>query len=549
MKLLPLIKETLKDLAHSMRASWNGFKQFLITIRKDYSQHGFLGALKASARRLFIQAKLLRKEISEQGILQTLAHRKSQCFLILALFFLVFGGFWGHSAKNNQEIPVAKVEKRSFLVDVKTVGELEAERSAIISSPVRGDLGKIVFLIPDGANVQQNEVLVRMDPTPFEEKIEGLKEKIKEQQSIIVNYEKALEWELTQAEHAKQNAEYEVEAAELELNKILYGDGPLELSRLKVAMQKAQSKYDEMANYSNELVQLEEDGFINPIEFKNAQKKLLEEQEAYETARMQYENHLNHVQPAQIKKAEIHLKQSKIKQQDTLKAKKHSVGKASLELVQSRQGLEGLNNQLRQAEYELALTEIRAPSQGMIVHREDYRGGQRRKPRLGDVIIRNQAIMDLPELDSMMVKSKVREGDLCKVCIGKPASVEVDAYPDLSFPGKVCSIGVLALADFGRQTEEKYFELRVSLDKCDPRMRPGMTSRIVVHANQIEDVLTAPIHAVFQEQKKNFCIVKTWSGYEKRPVEIGAHNEEWAEIKSGLNQGEQVCLVMPIDVQ
>lgn len=538
--------QKLKDLS---TATLSHLQNLAKSILHDLFEKGPKNAIRDWFHNAVAHLKGLKKEIAEKGLLPTLNQRKAQCFIALALLFLIFEAVWGHSTKNAQEVPLSKVEKRSFLVDIKTVGELEAERSTIISSPVRGDQGKIVYITPEGITVQQNDVLVRMDPTPFEEKIEYLKEKIKEQHSLVVNAEKALEWETTQAEHSKQQGEFEVEAAELELNKVLHGDGPMELSRLKTTMQKAKSKYDEMASYSEDLVQLEEEGFINPIEFKNAQKKLLEEQEAYEAAKMQYENHLNHVQPAQIKKAEIHLKQAKIKQQEMLKAKKHAVGKATLELAQARQGFDGLQLQLRQAEYELGLTEIRAPATGMIVHREDYRGGQRRKPRLGDVIIRNQAIMDLPDLNSMMVKSKVREGDLCRVCIGKIATVEIDAFPDLSFTGKVCSIGVLALADFSRQSEEKYFELRVSLDKSDPRLRPGMTSRIIVHADQLDDVLTAPIHAIFQEQKKNFCYVKTWRGYQKREIELGTHNEEWAEITSGLNEGEQVCLVMPIDIQ
>jgi HlyD family secretion protein len=465
---------------------------------------------------------------------------------------VVLTSFIRHFAKEeiiNNEMPIALAEIRNFDIDVKTVGELEAARSTVISSQVKGDQGKIIYLVPDGLTVKTAEILVKLDPTPFEEKLDSLRNKYKEQQAYIVALKKALEWEISQGTHERQRAKYEVEATQLELNKLIQGDSPLEIARLKGLMQKAYGRFEELNIYANDLKELEDQGFLNPTEIKNAQKKLQEEQENYETAQLQYENYINHVSPMQIKKAEVALDQAKIKQEETIKARGHAVGKAMLELEQAQQVLEDIDQQIRQGEKEMAMTEIQAPAPGMVVHREDYRNGQRRKPRLGDVVVRNQAIMDLPDLNSMMVKSKVREIDLCKVAVGKKASVEVDAYPQLIFNGTVTHIGVLALPDPGRASEEKYFEIRIAIDESDPRLRPGMTSRLMIHADQIQNALTVPVHAVYQEKKKSYCYVPTRLSYEKREVEIGAHNEEWAEIKSGLNSGESVCLVMPTDLQ
>ena len=257
---------------------------------------------------------------------------------------------------------------------------------------------------------------------------------------------------------------------------------------------------------------------------------------------MQYESFIEHVFPMQVKKAQSALERARLKYEESIKSAKYRIAKATAALSQARQSREDINTQIRFAERELTNSEIKAPAPGMVVLREDYRSGQRRKPRIGDVLVRNQPLLDLPDLETMIVKTKVREVDLHKIQKGKPATVQVDAYPQLSFDGKVLSIGILAIADPGRPSEEKYFEVRVALESADPRLRPGMTSRVVIHTEKVQNKLTVPYHALFDDHKAVCCYVKTWKGYEKRLVKSGSSNEQWIEIEDGLSPGDSVAL-------
>lgn len=474
--------------------------------------------------------------------------RRSIIYLLLTLIFVgVFFLKISLTKKpiENQSLLTEKAQKRSFHVDVNTIGELEAARSTIISSSIRGDLGKIIYLIKDGANVKEQDLLVKMDPTPFEEKIEELEAKIKEQEMLVKAYEQLLEAEQSAAEHEFKIAAFEAESAQLELNKIINGDGPIEVSRLQSVLQKARIKYEELEGYSNDLLELEKKGYLNTVEFKQAQKKLQEEKEAYEVASKQYNSFVEHVQPMQIKKAEASLKRAILNQEEKIKSGGYKIGKAIATLEQASQEMESMHLQLKSAQEELKLTEIKAPSPGMVVLREDYRSGQRRKPRVGDILVKNQPLLDLPDLASMAVKTKVREIDLYKIGIGKPVTIEVDAYPDLRFTGKVQWIGVLALADSGRGSEEKYFEVKIEMDNADGHLRPGMTARTIIHAAKVENQITVPLHAIFEDQKKNYCYVQTKRSIELRPVEIGMSNEQWVEVRSGLKENETVCLTLP----
>jgi HlyD family secretion protein len=453
--------------------------------------------------------------------------------------------WWNGSQSEALTMLTAEVLPRSFQVNVNTIGELEAARSTIISSSIRGDLGKVIYLANDGMNVEPGDILVKMDPSPFEEKVSELSSKIKDQKAHIGSLLQTLHWEQNQSKLEQQAANFELETAELELKKIVDGDGPLELFRLRSAMHKALTKYEELDAYSEDLAAMEAEGYLNASERKQAEKKLLEEKETYENCAMQYETFHNHVLPMQIKKAETTLHRVQLRQEEVVKGGRYKIDKAWANLKQARQVKRDLINQYRIAQQELAAAEIHAPAPGMVVLREEYRAGQKRKPRVGDIAVKNQPLLDLPDLNSMVVKTKVREVDLYKVALGKAAVIEVDAYPQIFFEGSVHTIGVLALADFMRGGGEKFFEVKIALNHSDARLRPGMTARVTILADQVNDQLAVPIHALFDIDKAIYCYVKNGSYYSPVPVHTGSCNEQWAAITDGLEQGEHVSLSQP----
>lgn len=467
------------------------------------------------------------------------------CGIAIALLAAVNFSRSGNTSHEEEIVILSEVQPRSFQVEVHTVGELEAARSTIIASSIRGDQGKVIYLIPDGLNVRPGEILVKMDPTPFEEKITELKSKLKEQKSNIQNNVQTLNWERNQAAHEDKTAAFELETAQLELDKAVKGDGPLEHFKLRSAMQKALSKFEELNAYSEDLDNLESEGFINRSEKKQAEKKLKEEKESYENAKLQYETFSKHVHPMIVKKAETTLRRSQLRVDEVSKSGRYKVDKAYASLKQAKQAKKDLLWQLKFAQFELEQSEIRAPFAGMVVHREEYRAGQKRKPRVGDILVKNQAILDLPDLNSMIVKTKVREVDLYKVQVGKSAILEVDAYPQIFFKGKVQSIGVLALADLGRSGVEKYFEVKIEMQDSDSRLRPGMTARVTILADKVHNAMTVPVPAIFERNKLPCCYVAEKENFRIVPIKTGANNEQWVVVTEGVNAGDKVALTTP----
>lgn len=472
----------------------------------------------------------------------------SSLFLLLLLLILSAMGYfwWNGEGVVEEPLPLtARVELRTFGVELHSVGELEAARSHAIASSIRGERGKVIELVRDGMNVQKGELLVKMDPTPFEERIGELRCKLQEQKSHLDSLIEALKWEQDQVALEEQVALLDCQAAELELAKVRQGDGPLELSRLHHAMVKAQEKWQELLTYSQALEALGGEGYLNASELRQVAKKLEEEQDNYDSCKLQYETFRDQVHPMQLKKAESSLQRLQLRCEEAVKAGRYKVEKAASAVRQAEELLRELHSQQQQAEQELIASEIRAPAPGMVVLREDYRAGQKRKPRVGDILVKNQPILELPDLASMIVKTRVREVDLHQVALGKEAIIAVDAYPELLLQGKVEQIGVLALTDLSRGNE-KYFEVKLSVIGGQGKLRPGMTARVTILCEPCCERLSLPVHALFMEGQQVYSYrVEADGHYAKVAVALGAVSQQWAEVLSGLDEGEEVCLSRP----
>lgn len=467
-------------------------------------------------------------------------------FLFLIGVSTIVGFNLFRDRSSSPSFPFATALKRDIFIEVKTIGVVESSHSVTIASTLKGDIGKIIHLVRDGEYVKKGDVLVKIDPSPFEEKCAKARFRVKEQKAIVYALKQALEWEIQQAEHKNKAAELEEESVLLELEKIARGEGPKESLRLKAALQKAESEFEELRAYASDLSALQEEGFLNISEVKQIEKKIQEHKEVYECAKQQYENFEMLVYPMQIKKGETLVKKQQVIKEEVKKNGLYAISKAKAQLNQAKQMLNEEIAILRDAKRELSQTDIVAPSSGLVVLREDFRSGQKRKPRVGDILVKNQPLIELPNLQEMIVKTRVREVDLFKVEVGRKASISIDAYPSLYFSGKVSSIGVLALSDTNQEGDEKYFEVVVNLNESDPRLRPGMTARLAIHGEERINALSIPVYSIFGEGKKDFCYVcGPRNSFEQREVQLGIADDQWIEILSGLNEGENICLTKP----
>lgn len=458
------------------------------------------------------------------------------------LFTLLFVGC---TEVSQTAVPTVEVSRQNFNVVVETIGSLDAARSTVVSSSIGGDKGIIIWLIDEGTRVKTGDPLIRLDPTPFEKEVARSTAGLAEARAAATAFEQALGWEEIQAQRQVASAEFDLRVAELDLMKFEKGDGPLELARLESAVQVATQNHNQFSGYLEDLQNLMDDGIISESEMLQGRRRADETLKALATTIQQYETYRDYVFPSSLEKARARVARSTLELEQTRKSSSFLIGKAKASMDQAKQHVIEVMIVRDDAIEEVQATTITAPIPGMVVYREEYRNGERRKPRIGDSVWHNQPLLYLPDIASMIVETTIREVDVHKVRIGTPTTTRVDAFPAVALQGRVVSIGVLAESGARRGDVTKVFQLTIELLGGVDNLRPGMTARSTILAGSIEDVMCVPVAAVFVEESGVYCFVENGKEFVRTPVELGSQNDVVVEIRSGLSEGEMVTLVAP----
>ncbi len=463
--------------------------------------------------------------------------------LVLAVLLLVNKG---GQTNPDADLLLRTVERGNLSVSIHTLGVLDAAKSYLISSEIRGNKGKIISLVRDGSWVEEGAELVRLDPSPFEEEVHRLQGKVESLKAGVEAIRQLVAWEENQAGQKISAREYDLKVAELDLERLLNGDGPLQLAQYQEEMEKARAEQDRYASFSRELKKLEKEGFKNPAEVSRARENAATYRDKYEAAHRRFTSYRDFVLPSLLEAAKAKVRNNKLILEQSRKATVFKVANVQADLAQAQAKMATAESSLALARRELDKAVLKAPFAGIAILYEAFRDGQKRKPRVGDTVLMNQPILYLPDIKKFIVRTQVREVDLYKIKIGQQASVHIDAYPALSFTAEVQFIGALAAEDQPGRGGGKYFQLVLTFNGQDLRLRPGMTARVLIQAASADNVLLLPVQAVFRDDDgQTFCYLSTAFGLRKAAVTIGRDNDLMVEVLSGLDQGDRVSLVPP----
>ncbi len=181
---------------------------------------------------------------------------------------------------------------------------------------------------------------------------------------------------------------------------------------------------------------------------------------------------------------------------------------------------------------------IKAPASGVVIYRTDWRN---EKKRVGSSVRVHDSILAIPDLSTLLIEGHVSEIDAGKVKVGGEVRVTLDAIPNQAFTGRIVETSsVFRPASFDRPT--KVFEFQVKLNRVDPkRMRPGMAVRLQLIADQLENVHSVPLSALYREDGNSYLWAQEKGKALRRRVKVGKDNGMVAVIESGLEEGDQVA--------
>jgi membrane fusion protein, multidrug efflux system len=230
------------------------------------------------------------------------------------------------------------------------------------------------------------------------------------------------------------------------------------------------------------------------------------------------------VQRAELQQAEANLNLNKNKLERAIDLQKKG-------FISSQAKDEAENNfRVAQASYDLAsarLTklEIKAPFSGTV---------GLRSVSVGDYIRDGQDIANLEALDPLKVDFRVPEIFLKQVASGQSLQVNLDAFPNQAFEGKVLAINPLLDAN-GRS-----IVIRAVVKNADARLRPGMFARVRLLTSDVQEAMTIPEQALLP-QGEEFYVFRVADGRASRvKVEIGQRREGAVEILRGITKDDVI---------
>lgn len=183
--------------------------------------------------------------------------------------------------------------------------------------------------------------------------------------------------------------------------------------------------------------------------------------------------------------------------------------------------------------------------EGMVTYIKDWNGT---KKKVGTTISPfDPAIASLPDLTKMESKTYSNEVDIRKIKKDLKVKVGFDAFPDIELNGIVTSVA--NVGENKRGSDIKLFQVLIKLNETNKNIRPGMTTSNRILTHQEDNVLMAPLEAIFSKDSISYAYVKSGYSIEKRQVELGLTNNEVAIINKGLNENDIVYLSTPEDME
>lgn len=166
----------------------------------------------------------------------------------------------------------------------------------------------------------------------------------------------------------------------------------------------------------------------------------------------------------------------------------------SLEVANSEANLVRARTNFALAELQLRDVTIRAPLQATILQRNVEEGTVIQSASQN--VSGGTVLFVMAALESMQVRTLVDETDVGQLQAGMPATVQVEAYPERSFRGRVEKIEPQAMVE----QNVTMFPVIVTLDNREGLLRPGMNAEVEILVDEALDVPLVPNGALVSPQ-------------------------------------------------
>ena len=477
------------------------------------------------------------------------------------LLAVLGGGAWaifsepdaaGMSAGNG---PVAVVARGLLIVSVTESGEVKPEKRKVISNEIRYPV-IIKELVEEGDRVKKGETIITFECRELLDEIEGKKLAVTNAKNTYLQADENVELDKKEQDNLVRRAEQAVVDAEADLRRYMEAGGPVKIDDANSAIHTARRDLALAEDRLNFKLKVNADEELNkPFSENDIEVEKLSVEKlkiALRKAVSEYGMLLKYDDPREKRTLQMAVEDAKL----ALERAKHTAKSKLLTSETDRETKKvALDLQTRQLDDLLQDANklvIVAEEEGLVVYDT---GGSRWRPtdtvvEVGAKVSPRQQLMIIPDMTTLLIKTKVYEAIIDQVKPGLKAHVRLDARPDSVLPAHVVKVGVLPDSQHDwLNPGVKVFKVDIDLDEDVPDLRPGTSAQVEIELLRLSNVLSVPVAAVFTEQERTCCYRSVNGRVDRAEVKLGHMNDTRVQILSGLTEGDEVLLNPPISAE
>ena len=427
---------------------------------------------------------------------------------IVGGFYAAYGRSTGSSAASSlsTNTKLVQVEYGNLTNSVSASGSLVYATSEQLTFGSAGTVAAIY--VEKDSSVKEGDVLAKLDSTS----VESLEGSVASARIAVRDAEDALEEAqnpYTELDIAEANAT--VEQAQQQLLDA-QTRGPLDIADEDDTVTQAYNAYfDSLTNYIDNKITLDD---LNKAE------------RAWEKAKLDLES-----VKLSASKAVLDAEQNLVKAQDALASMTVDPLEVALKQSNLDSAKANLDDALEQLESAKEGYPVVAPFDGVVAEVD---------VAPGDDVNANTVVLKLVDPAVFEVSASVDEIDVSQVQVGQEATVSLDALTDVELSGNVSSISSFANSQSGVVSYS--VTILVTSIPSGVQLRQGMSATATITNQLATNVLLVPTKAISNSSTNPAVTVMVNGVTEVRAVTVGESNDEYTEIVSGLNAGDEVVV-------
>ncbi len=146
--------------------------------------------------------------------------------------------------------------------------------------------------------------------------------------------------------------------------------------------------------------------------------------------------------------------------------------------------------------------------------------------------------IEVQDLENLVVSLSINENEISNISLGQEVEISLTADSSKTYTGKITKIDSVGTYSTSGTT----FSVEVSLEN-DGNIKLGMSVSCTINIEELTDVLAVPIDSVQINGDRRYVLVVENGETKEVDIETGLSNDEYVEVKSGLNGGETVQVV------